>query len=613
MRKLSLLLAILMILSTIAACSGDVAVTANVPAKDLLGAALECYDEDVTKNPGIYYSDAEEGSDHALDYGTMGYYFYGEYDYEITLLDYVEAYALAIPSGLYAFEIDVMKAKTAADVSRVKELLQSRFDVREAMRDDMIAYEEEQIPVLDSSEIWVVGPYVILLATGDNAPVKEAMIALLGTDAAESDDDETAETNDVIPTDTIDGEIVHIPSSVNDALINGIDTIVGSTDSTLEKSALPDMTVSTHGGDDLVIFGGKCTVDAKIHVRGHLHEHQVFGTDDDNWFVEVQIPSGVSTLTITQEEPGKAESDPIIVTTQPNYALDFERYGVYRSALGDNMQGHYYGQFDDWMGTNILTDTQVEGLTERLTSRVEFLAENDCELIYLIVPNPITIYPETAPIRYPKSTADTSRTEQFCTAAKEAGATVIELEDLLWEHREDEFKIYNKLDSHWTPYGTFLAYDALMDYLTPAWSALDPVVPGEDIEFYNQVVNGGDIVTAYDLDSKLIQENATFVRWLVEAVDSPYTFYEGTNRPYYPPVNEQKTVKNHLAAGKDLPTAMVVRDSFATNMYQYFNQTFGEIYWQGQSDYVFDKKWIAECKPDYYIVLITERNIDSIS
>ena len=123
MRKLSLLLAILMILSTIAACSGDVAVTANVPAKDLLGAALECYDEDVTKNPGIYYSDAEEGSDHALDYGTMGYYFYGEYDYEITLLDYVEAYALAIPSGLYAFEIDVMKAKTAADVTRVKELL----------------------------------------------------------------------------------------------------------------------------------------------------------------------------------------------------------------------------------------------------------------------------------------------------------------------------------------------------------------------------------------------------------------------------------------------------------------------------------------------------------
>ena len=71
-----------------------------------------------------------------------------------------------------------------------------------------------------------------------------------------------------------------------------------------------------------------------------------------------------------------------------------------------------------------------------------------------------------------------------------------------------------------------------MDYLTPAWSALAPVVPGEDIEFYNEVVNGGDIVTAYDLDSALIQENATFVRWLVEAVDSPYTFYEGTNRPY---------------------------------------------------------------------------------
>lgn len=610
MRKLSLFLAIIMIVTALAACSGDTAAAANVPAKDLLTAAMECYTGDVTKDPGIYYSDAGEDSEHALDYGTMGFLFYGEYDYEITLLEHVEEYALAMPTGLYAFEIDIMKAKTADDVGRVKELLQSRYDVRESMRDDLIAYEEDQVNVLDSSEILVMGQYVILMATGDNAPAKDAVKALLGA-AAESDT--PGETTSAATAEPIDDEIVHISSSVNAALADGIKNVVGTTDSTLEKSALPTMTVSTHGGDDLVIFGGKCTVGAKIHVRGHLHEDQVFGTDDDNWFVEVQIPSGVSTLTITQEEPGKAESDPIIVTTQPNYALDFEKYGVYRSALGDNMQGHYYGQFDDWMGTNILTDKQVEGLTSRLTERVDFLAENGCELIYLIVPNPIAIYPETAPIRYPKSTADTSRTEQFYAAAREAGATVIELEDLLWEHREDEFKIYNKLDSHWTPYGTYLAYDALMDYIAPDWPELDPVVPGEDVEFYNEVVNGGDIVTAYDLDSHLIQENATFVRWLVEAVDSPYTFYEGTNRPYYPPVNEQKTVKNHLSQGRDLPTAMIMRDSFATNMYQFFNQTFGEVYWQGQSDYMFDKKLIARCKPDYFIVLITERNIESIS
>ena len=609
-----------MLLSAMTACSTDTAVTADVPVGELLAAALDCYTEDVTKNPGIYDSDAEESSDNAIDDGTMGFYFFGEYDHEIPQLEAIAEYALAIPTGLYAFEIDIMKAKTADDVGQVKELLQSRFDVREDMRDELIAYERDQVTVLDSGEIWVRGLYVILIATGDNAPAKDAINALLGATAEESaaeessgvETDETEALTDAAAWETIDDEIINISSSINSALTDGFANI-GTTESTLEKSALPTMTVSTHGGDDLVIFGGKCTVGAKIHVRGHLQEHQVFGTDDDNWFVEVQIPSGVSMLTITQEEPGKAESDPIIVTTQPNYALDFEKYGDYRSALGDNMQGHYYGQFEDWMGTNILTDTEVEELTERLTTRVEFLAENDCELIYLIVPNPISVYPETAPVRYPQSTADTSRTEQFYAAAKAAGATVIELEELMWAHREDDFKIYNKLDSHWTPYGAYLAYDALMDYLSPDWPTLDAVVPGEDVEFYNEVVNGGDIVTAYDLDCTLIQENATFVRWLVEAVDSPYTFYEGTNRPYYPPVNEQKTVTNHLAVSDDLPTAMIVRDSFATNMYQFFNQTFGEVYWQGQSDYAFDKKWITECQPDYYIVLITERNIDSIS
>ena len=611
MRKLSLFLVIVMTLSVFAACSGDTAAAANVPAKELLAAALNSCPEDDSENSDIYYSDVEETSEHHLDYGTMGYLFYGEYDCEITLLDLVDEYAFAMPSGHDAFEIDIVKAKSAAAASQVKALLQARFDVRESMRDAIIAYKPDQIPYLDSGEIHVIGPYVVLIAAGDNAPAMAAITDLLG--AAQTEASSADKTDDGILREPIDSEIVHLESSVNVSLINGTQPAVGSSDSSLEKSAPPTMTVSTHGGDDLVIFGGKCAVGAKIHVRGHLHEYQVFGTDDDNWFVEVQIPSGVSTLTITQEEPGKAESDPIIVTTQPNYALDFEKYGVYRSALGDNMQGHYYGQFDDWMGTNILSDDQVEKLTARLKTRVDFLAENDCELIYLIVPNPIAIYPETAPIRYPQSTADTSRTEQFYAAAREAGATVIELEDLMWEHREDEFKIYNKLDSHWTPYGAYLTYDALMDYISPDWPQLDPVVPDEDVEFYNQVVNGGDIVSAYDLPNELIQENATFVRWLVEAVDSPYTFYEGTNRPYYPPVNEEKTVKNHLSGGKDLPTAMVVRDSFATNMYQFFNQTFDEVYWQAQSDYKFDEKRIKQCKPDYYIVLITERNIGSIS
>jgi hypothetical protein len=182
MRKLSLFLAILMILSAIAACSGQAAVTANVPAKDLLAAALDCYAEDVTKAPDIFYSDAAAGSEHALDYGTMGFLFYGEYDYEIALLEHVEEYALAMPTGLYAFEIDIMKAKTAQDAKQVRELLQSRFDVREAMRDEMIAYEEDQVPVLDSGEIWVMGPYVILIAAGDNAPAKSAITALLGAE-----------------------------------------------------------------------------------------------------------------------------------------------------------------------------------------------------------------------------------------------------------------------------------------------------------------------------------------------------------------------------------------------------------------------------------------------
>ncbi|MBO5899030.1 MAG: pyridoxal-phosphate dependent enzyme, partial [Clostridia bacterium] len=34
-----------------------------------------------------------------------------------------------------------------------------------------------------------------------------------------------------------------------------------------------------------------------------------------------------------------------------------------------------------------------------------------------------------------------------------AGATVIELTEVFEEHRDDEFKLFHKMDSHWTDYG----------------------------------------------------------------------------------------------------------------------------------------------------------------
>ena len=76
-------------------------------------------------------------------------------------------------------------------------------------------------------------------------------------------------------------------------------------------------------------------------------------------------------------------------------------------------------------------------------------------------------------------------------------------------------------------------------------------------------------------------------------------------------INSTTTIKNTISDA-DLPTAMIIRDSFSTNIYSFLNNAFAETYWQAMWDYKLDYDYIERTNPDYYIILITERNIDNI-
>lgn len=601
MKKISILLIITLLCGILSACGEDKA-TAEPATRDMLDAAMALFTDAETNTPSLYYSDAEEGSDNYLDEGVMSYYFLGEYDAEIPELQMVEEYALAMPAGLYAFEIDIFKAKSTSAANEVKALLSRRLDEKAKKRGELKNYDAAQVPILDGCEVYTSGKYVILIATGDNSGVKSALSELLSSDQlASGDDGDTASGSN---------KIADAVSHVNDNLTGGSSVSVGHSQSD-DPSEVPVMTITSYSGNDLIILGGSCVEGAKIHVRGEGID-KVFGTDYNSWLVEVQIASeGVTNLSVTQEEPGKGESEPIVVTVQARTDVDLSNHGVCQVAFGDNMQGHFFGQFADWTGTNLMSDKQVEGVTSRIKDKVDYLSGLGCELVYLIVPNPIAIYPETAPERYERSTADTSRTEQFENAAIEAGATVIDLYDLLLEHRDDEFKIFHKTDSHWTDYGAYWGYTALMDYISESWPDAAPLGIDGNFEFYHEEVIAGDMMTHLEIDNKLLTEYDSFVRWNIPAVSNPHLYKTKSNELVFDPVSGTTTVKNNISEG-ELPTAMIIRDSFSTNMYGYLNNAFSAVYWQSMWDYKFDKGYIERTNPDYYIILIAERNIGNV-
>ena len=596
----------LVLVSCTTACSDKE--TAEPSAHELLDVCLALYDFDDMYKPSIYYSDAEEGSDNRIDDGYLSYIFCDEYDVEIKAMSLIDEYALALPTGLSTYEIDVIKAKSVASAGEIKALFENRAAIKAKTRGELENYNAEMLPVLDGCEIYVKGKYVFLLTTDDNSAAKAAIDGLLSVDKAEIGSGGSA---DALDSSSPAGSenITEIASHVNSDL--GGDAFHFGTLSD-NPSELPELTFTSHSGENTVVMGGKCVQDAKIHIRSSDNSiEKTFSTDYNDWCVEIEIPSGITNLLLTQEEPGKDESEQIIVTVQPRPGFSLADQGVCQVAFGDKMQGHFFGQLEDWCGTNILSDNQVEGVQKRIKSKVDYLAGRDCKLVYLIITNPMEIYPETAPERFVRSDEDISRTEQFEKAARAAGATVIDAREILEEHRDDIYKIYNKTDSHWTSYGAYWGYKILMDEIGKDYEAAKPLPIDGNFEFYNKESMSGDMMVHLLLQNSLLHENGTFVKWLTKAVSNPDVYVKGSVQLDFSPVQDTQTVRNRLdPEGK--PTAMIVRDSFSTNIYGYANNSFSEVYWQNMWNYKFDKDYIENTNPDYYIYIVAERNIGNL-
>jgi hypothetical protein len=220
------------------------------------------------------------------------------------------------------------------------------------------------------------------------------------------------------------------------------------------------------------------------------------------------------------------------------------------------------------------------------------------------------VYPELVPDRIPLNTGIT-RTEQFGTAAAQAGAVVIDLYDLFTEHKNDEYKIYHKTDTHWTQYGAYLGYCELMKYITPSWPDAVPR-SRDEVEFYKKEVLLGDMAPQIDIGTDTpLRENATFMRLLFDTEFDIEIFSPGTNCLNHDLISSARITRNNRA-GKSLPRAYILRDSFGSPIYSLVSDAFESADWRDMWNYEFNKKDISAFDPDYLIYIITERNIGSV-
>ena len=336
-KHLLAVLLVLVMLGTLLVSCGETPL-ADVPAADLLNAVMAQF-EDKAANVDIYRAGAGEEEEGYFDPGLAGQIFLGEYGASLAEDGVIVDYAHAIPSALFAFEIDIFKVSNDDAAAVIEALLAKRAEIKSALRVQIEHYlstnpaSADELKALDDMEVFRIGNYVMLIATHDNTAVKNTVRAQLGA-KTESNDGETAgSVADTTAADTV----VELVDPVQQAAEDGF-----------------TLTVTSHSAPDRVVLGGQCAQGAKIHVEGGIKDY-VFGTDYNSWLVEVEIKDkGESLLKIRQELDGNL-SVPLTVEIGYDKSVDFSDHGIYAALMGDNFQGHFVQQLDDWMGTNLTT------------------------------------------------------------------------------------------------------------------------------------------------------------------------------------------------------------------------------------------------------------------
>ncbi|MCL2774489.1 MAG: hypothetical protein FWD71_14260 [Oscillospiraceae bacterium] len=379
-----------------------------------------------------------------------------------------------------------------------------------------------------------------------------------------------------------------------------------------EVTAAPIVKVHMYSFNTSYFIAGTCEPGAKIKVTGGTEE---WLTNSDFGDFAVEIPfaaTGVSTLKLTAITDGKLPSKEttFIVKPQTDVTL-FDDGGLYGDVVGFNYQFFCEDSVTSFEGDDVLKDSEVPAIQTYMEKKIKNLRDKGCnaEIVFLLVPNPMRVYPEDAPTRYTENTGVTLR-QQWEGAVTAAGATVVDLTDLFMQHKNDDFKMFHKTDTHWTEYGAMLGYNALMSYIGQKFPDAAPR-PSSDFVPYNKESNWGDMYATIGLQLSDLKETSAFVKFNFDPPGNHLDLYDGNSvRLVHARVQDAQTTHTNLTG--NFPSVYIYRDSFAGPLHAFITDRFSTAYFTPMWDYTWRLNDIVKQNPDYVLYIINERNIPAV-
>ena len=350
---------------------------------------------------------------------------------------------------------------------------------------------------------------------------------------------------------------------------------------------------------------GSCAKDSEIKLKSDIEEFTAH-SDGEYFAVAAALnEKGKTGITLAAKAYGAKESDTVSVSVKNNKNASKSNVTV---TLGSRVTEKKV--LPDIYGTNVMSDDEIKALKKNVQYRIRTAkkrAGKDVKTVYIIVPDPLTVYSEELTEEMNDSiVSKNARMKQVVDVlSKIDGATVIDLTETLIENK-DNGKLYYKLDSHWTELGAFYGYQTVMKTLG---------LPYHELSDYS-----GDYIDIDDTDMNVysgvglseMYESAPYLTAKFKE-KTPYGKNKENTARIWSFVNEFFSGRqSRTDIGEDGPTAMFLFDSYGLNIIPYLAEHFKTFVTQPIWSYSVDYSLVSEIEPDYIIELLAERDLNEL-
>ncbi len=347
------------------------------------------------------------------------------------------------------------------------------------------------------------------------------------------------------------------------------------------------------------LIAGECEKNCTVTIEDGTETYTVRSAYG-RFFAEVPAGYKEKNVKITAKTNGKTVSLPVIAAVRTVSGASSE------ADVGRTSMLYYTPTLRDYTGGNLYSERRLSYIKtgfESYIADIRAATGKATKVIFLVAPDPLSVYPEAVSDKYKEKRAERTRLDQAAEAL--AGVEGLVFADLRGRMREntDIGKLFYQTDTHWTELGAYFGYRAVISAVSEDFEAVSPF-PLNMFTVTEKAVQAGDLSSFAGLSG--FTENVEFL--------SPSVKYKAVGAPEKPDTIDRSVYAaafTSVTGNAAYPNALVVRDSYSANLFPMLCEHFNTLYCQPMWDTGTDMAKLAEIKADYVIIVCSERNLDS--